>query len=83
MSQIFNPFGKYNFIWEISPLQRSVKKFQGGTGTGERIFWPNSTCQGHTCTGILQTLAEKPPLGRVDVTVPARPATSKPHLKFL
>lgn len=53
MPQTCNTVGKYNFIWEISPLQKSVKKFQGVIATGETIPCPNSTCQGHTCTGIL------------------------------
>lgn len=64
MPQICNSVGKYDFIWEISPLQKSVKKFQGVIATGETIFWPNSTCQGHTGTGILYILAQKPLLGK-------------------
>lgn len=59
MPQICNTVGKYNFIWEISPLQESVKKFQGVIATGETISCPNRTCQGHTCTGISFILAQK------------------------
>lgn len=64
MPQICHPVGKYNFIWEISPLQKSVKKFQGVIATGETIFWPKSSCQGHACTAILYILAQKPSLGK-------------------
>lgn len=62
MPQTCNTVGKYNFIWEISPLQKSVKKFQGIIATGETIPCPNSTCQGCTCIGILFMLAQKPSL---------------------
>lgn len=62
MPQTCNTVGKYNFIWEISPLQKSVKNFQGVIATGETILCPNSTCQGRTCTGILFILAQKPSL---------------------
>lgn len=62
MPQTCNTVGKYNFIWEISPLQKSVKKFQGVIAKGETIPCPNSTCQGCTCSGILFILAQKPSL---------------------
>lgn len=44
--------------------KRSVKKFHGVIATSETIFWPNITCQGHTCIDFLYILAHKTVLGK-------------------
>lgn len=62
MPQTCNTVGKYNFIWEIPPLQKTVEKFQGVIATGETFPGPNSTCQGCACLGILFIPAQKSPL---------------------